>query len=507
MEKIKPVVLCILDGWGYNPSKVGNAIELAQTPNWHRMLKEYPHNLIEASGEAVGLPEGQMGNSEVGHTNIGAGRVVMQLLGMIEQSIKNDTLKDNEYLKEFVETVKSNGGACHLLGLLSDGGVHAHIKHIIALAKAIETSGIKIYFHAITDGRDTPPSSAVQYMEEFLNATKELSNLTVATVSGRYYAMDRNKTWDRTKLAYDAMVEGKTINKFTNPIDAIKESYANGKTDEFIVPTALEGYNGMTDGDGVLIANFRADRVRQIADALANPEFNQFERDKVVKFSALLGMAEYSVELDKFYKTLFPAQALKNIFGEVIAKEGLCQLRIAETEKYAHVTFFFNGGEEKTFNCEERILIPSPSVATYDLKPEMSAYEITENLEKVIAEDKFDVIIVNYANGDMVGHTGIEEAAQKAAVAIDNCIARLEKAVLAKHGVLLITADHGNAEKMLDENGKPFTAHTTNPVEVILIGMDNVKELKRGKLADIAPTLLKILEIKQPTEMTGKSLF
>ena len=507
MEKIKPVVLCILDGWGYNPSKVGNAIELAQTPNWHRMLKEYPHNLIEASGEAVGLPEGQMGNSEVGHTNIGAGRVVMQLLGMIEQSIKNDTLKDNEYLKEFVETVKSNGGACHLLGLLSDGGVHAHIKHIIALAKAIETSGIKIYFHAITDGRDTPPSSAVQYMEEFLNATKELSNLTVATVSGRYYAMDRNKTWDRTKLAYDAMVEGKTINKFTNPIDAIKESYANGKTDEFIVPTAFEGYNGMTDGDGVLIANFRADRVRQIADALANPEFNQFERDKVVKFSALLGMAEYSVELDKFYKTLFPAQALKNIFGEVIAKEGLCQLRIAETEKYAHVTFFFNGGEEKTFNCEERILIPSPAVATYDLKPEMSAYEITENLEKVIAEDKFDVIIVNYANGDMVGHTGIEEAAQKAAVAIDNCIARLEKAVLAKHGVLLITADHGNAEKMLDENGKPFTAHTTNPVEVILIGMDNVKELKRGKLADIAPTLLKILEIKQPTEMTGKSLF
>ncbi len=508
MSKQNPVVLCILDGWGYNPSKVGNSIEIANTPNWHRMLDTYPHNLLDASGEAVGLPEGQMGNSEVGHTNIGAGRVVMQLLGMIEQSIKNDTLKDNEFLNDFISKVKASNGACHLIGLLSDGGVHAHIKHIIALAKAVEKSGVKVYLHAITDGRDTPPSSAVQYMEEFLNATKALTNLEVATISGRYYEMDRNKTWDRTKLAYEALTEGKTIDKFTNPVEAIKQSYANGVTDEFIVPTAKEGYDGMTNGDGVLIANFRADRVRQIADALANPYFDNFERDKVVKFSALLGMAEYSVELNEFYKTLFPAQELKNIFGEVIANAGLCQLRIAETEKYAHVTFFFNGGEEKTFHCEERILIPSPSVATYDLQPEMSAYQITEKIEEALKEEKFDVIIVNYANGDMVGHTGIEPAAQKAAETIDECIARLEKAVLAKHGVLFITADHGNVEKMLDSDGKtPFTAHTTNPVEAILIGVEEVKELHKGKLADIAPTLLKILNIPQPAEMTGKPLF
>ena len=508
MTTKKPVVLCILDGWGYNPNKDGNSIELANTPNWHRMLNEYPHALIEASGEFVGLPEGQMGNSEVGHTNIGAGRVVMQLLGMIEQSIKKDTLKDNEYLKEFISNVKNANGSCHIMGLLSDGGVHAHINHIIALAKAVETSGIKVYLHAITDGRDTPPSSAKKYMEEFIEKTKNLKNLEIATISGRYYAMDRNKTWDRTKLAYEAMVEGKSIEKYTNPLDAIENSYKNEITDEFIVPSCKEGYDGMNNGDGILIANFRADRVRQIADAFANSEFNNFQRDKVVKFSSLLGMAEYSEELNTFYKTLFPAVSLTNIFGEVIANAGLCQLRIAETEKYAHVTFFFNEDEEKTFPCEERILIPSPSVATYDLKPEMSAYEITDNLERVINEDKFDVIIVNYANGDMVGHTGIQTASQKAAETIDACIARLEKAVLAKHGALLITADHGNVEKMIDENGKPFTAHTSNPVETILIGCDDVKELKTGgKLADIAPTLLKILNIEQPKEMTGTPLF
>ncbi|MDE6224394.1 MAG: 2,3-bisphosphoglycerate-independent phosphoglycerate mutase, partial [Alphaproteobacteria bacterium] len=289
MSKQNPVVLCILDGWGYNESKIGNSIEIANTPNWHRMLNEYPHNLIDASGEAVGLPDGQMGNSEVGHTNIGAGRVVMQLLGMIEQSIKNDNLKDNEFLKDFIQKVKSSNGACHLIGLLSDGGVHAHIKHIIALAKAVENAGVKVYLHAITDGRDTPPSSAIQYMEEFLEATKDLTNLEIATISGRYYTMDRNKIWDRTKLAYEALTEGKTIDKFINPMEAIKQSYANGVTDEFIVPTAKEGYDGMNNGDGVLIANFRADRVRQIADALANPNFDNFERDKVVKFSALLG--------------------------------------------------------------------------------------------------------------------------------------------------------------------------------------------------------------------------
>lgn len=503
----KPIVLCILDGWGYNPNKTGNAIENASTPNWHRMINEYPTTFLDASGTAVGLPEGQMGNSEVGHTNIGAGRVVLQLLGQIEQSIKNDTLKNNKYLKEFIEKVKASNGACHLLGLLSDGGVHAHIDHIIALAKALDLNNLKTYIHVITDGRDTAPSSAKMYVEQFIEATKDCKNIEIATISGRYYAMDRNKTWDRTELAYNAMTEGKSETKFTSAINAIEQSYANEKTDEFIIPTVKEGYNGMNDGDGLLIANFRADRVRQIATAFADKDFNDFTREKIINFSALLGMAEYSEELNKLYNTLFPAISLTSIFGEEIAKAGLKQLRIAETEKYAHVTFFFNGGEEKVFPNEDRILIPSPSVATYDLKPEMSAYEITDNLEKVIAEDKYDVIIVNYANGDMVGHSGIMEATIKAAETVDNCIARLEKAVLAKNGILFITADHGNCEKMIDENGKPFTAHTSNKVQAILIGDNEIKELHQGKLADIAPTLLKIMNLPIPKEMDGKPLF
>ncbi len=507
-DRKKPVLLCILDGWGYNPNKTGNAIEEANTPNWHRMLNEYPHGLLDASGTDVGLPRGQMGNSEVGHTNIGAGRVVLQLLGQIEQAIQTDTLKSNPYLLEFIKKVKDANGACHLFGLLSDGGVHAHIDHIIALAKALDANNIKTYIHVATDGRDTPPSSAVEYVKQFIDATKDCKNVSIATISGRYYSMDRNKTWDRTKLAYDAMTIAKSESKFTNPVDAIEASYKNGKTDEFIVPTVNENYHGMNDGDGVLIANFRADRVRQIASALADPDFKDFTRQKVVKFSALLGMAEYSEELNKLYKTLFPAVALKHIFGEEVANAGLKQLRIAETEKYAHVTFFFNGGEEKVFPNEDRILIPSPSVATYDLKPEMSAYEITDNLEKVIAEDKYDTIILNYANGDMVGHTGIMSAAKKAAETLDNCIARLEKAILAKNGAMLIIADHGNCEKMVDENGEPFTAHTTNKVFSILVSNDkDIHSLHDGKLADVAPTLLKLLNLPIPSEMTGKPLF
>lgn len=507
MTRKKPVVLCVLDGWGYSVNTEGNVINPTNTPNWYKMLEEYPHNLLEASGEAVGLPAGQMGNSEVGHTNIGAGRVVMQLLGLIEKNIKENTLKDNKFLHDFIEKTKSKGGDCHLFGLISDGGVHAHIDHIIALAKTISEEGIYVRIHAVTDGRDTPPQSAITYISQLLEVTKEHKNIEIATISGRYYAMDRNKTWDRVKLAYDAIVEGKSKTRFTNPMAAIEASYENDITDEFIVPTCAEGYTSMKDGDSFLIANYRADRVREIADAIANPEFNYFPRDKVINFSSLLGMAEYSEDLNKLYGVLYPATPLKNIFGEVIADAGLCQLRIAETEKYAHVTFFLNGGNEKVFHCEERILIPSPAVATYDLKPEMSAYEITDNLERVISEDKFDVIIVNFANGDMVGHSGIEEATVKAAITIDNCIERLKTAVLAKQGVLFITADHGNCEKMLDETGKPFTAHTSNPVEGILIGVDEVKNLNRGKLADIAPTLLKILGLEVPKEMEGKPLF
>ena len=504
----KPVLLCILDGWGYNPNTTVNAIETANTPNWHRMLNEYPHGFLNASGNEVGLPEGQMGNSEVGHTNIGAGRVVLQLLGQIEQAIKTDTLKDNKYLIEFIQKVKSQNGDCHLLGLLSDGGVHAHIDHIIALAMALDANNIRTHIHVVTDGRDTPPSSAINYIKEFIEATKNCKNVDIATISGRYYAMDRNKTWDRTELAYDAIVSAIAPTKFSDPAKAIEDSYANNKTDEFIIPTVNASYTGAKDGDGFLIANFRADRVRQIATALADPSFNEFSRKKVVKFSALLGMAEYSEELNKLYSTLFPAIVLKHIFGEEVSNAGLTQLRIAETEKYAHVTFFFNGGEEKVFPGEDRILVPSPAVATYDLKPEMSAYEITDNLERVIAEDKYDAIILNYANGDMVGHTGIMSAAQKAAETIDNCIARLEKAILEKDGAMLIIADHGNCEKMVDEDGKPFTAHTTNPVYSILVSNDkDIKSLHDGKLADVAPTLLKLLDLPIPEEMTGKPLF
>ena len=507
-ERKKTVLLCILDGWGYNPKKEENAIETANTPNWHRMLNEYPHGFLDASGTDVGLPRGQMGNSEVGHTNIGAGRVVLQLLGQIEQAIENDTLKTNKYLTEFVEKVKSANGACHLFGLMSDGGVHAHINHIIALAKVLDANNLKTYIHIVTDGRDTPPSSAKDYIEQFIDATKDCKNIEIATISGRYYAMDRNKIWDRTELAYNAITEAKASIKFYCPVKAIEDSYANGKTDEFIIPTVNENYKGMNDGDGILLANFRADRVRQIASAFADPEFKDFTREKVVKFSALLGMAEYSEELNKLYKTLFPAVQLKHIFGEEVANAGLKQLRIAETEKYAHVTFFFNGGEERVFPGEDRILIPSPAVATYDLKPEMSAYEITEQLEKVILEEKYDAIILNYANGDMVGHTGIMAAAQKAAETIDNCIARLEKVILEKNGAMLIIADHGNCEKMVDENGKPFTAHTTNKVFSILVSNDkDIKELHDGKLADVAPTLLKLLNLPIPSEMTGNPLF
>lgn len=508
MTRKKPVLLCILDGWGYNPNTKVNAIETSNTPNWHRMLNQYPHCFLDASGTEVGLPAGQMGNSEVGHTNIGAGRVVLQLLGQIEQAIQTDTLKSNKYLLEFIEKIKSNNGACHLFGLLSDGGVHSHIDHIIALAKALDANNVKTYIHIATDGRDTPPSSAVNYVAQLQKEIDNCKNIEIATISGRYYSMDRNKTWDRTKLAYDAIVCGKAETKFSNAQKAVEVSYANGKTDEFIVPTVNENYSGAKDGDGFLIANFRADRVRQIATAIADPEFKDFQRECVVKFSSLLGMAEYSEELNKLYKTLFPAISLKHIFGEEVANAGLTQLRIAETEKYAHVTFFFNGGEEKVFKGEDRILIPSPAVATYDLKPEMSAYEITDNLERVIAEDKYDAIILNYANGDMVGHTGIMAAAQKAAETIDNCITRLEKAILAKDGAMLIIADHGNCEKMFDDDGKPFTAHTTNKVYGILVSNDkSIKKLNDGKLADVAPTLLKLLDLPKPEEMTGNSLF
>lgn len=504
----KPVMLLILDGWGYREEKTpDNAIENGNTPNWHRLLNECPHGFVETSGLAVGLPEGQMGNSEVGHTNLGAGRVVMQDLPKIDLAIKDGSLAKNLILNDMIKTLKANGKSCHLMGLMSPGGVHSMQNHIVALAKIISSAGVKVKIHAFLDGRDTPPSSAGEYLAQLTKDISELKDVEIATIEGRFYAMDRDKRWDRVELAYNNMVmaDGK---RFANADEAIKASYENKVTDEFVIPAVIGDYNGMEDGDAVLMANFRADRAREILYALADSEFRGFERKKIVKLSNSIGMTEYSVDHNRFMKTIFPPEALVNILGEVIAENGLTQLRIAETEKYAHVTFFFNGGEEKEFNGEERILIASPKVATYDLKPEMSVYEVTEQLVKAIEDKRFDVIICNFANGDMVGHTGIMDAALKAVEAVDNCLGKVEQAIKNVGGVLIVTADHGNAEKMIDEKtGQPYTAHTVGKVQAVLVNdKSGVTALNNGCLADIAPTMLDLLQIKQPTEMTGKSL-
>ncbi|MBE6445482.1 MAG: 2,3-bisphosphoglycerate-independent phosphoglycerate mutase [Alphaproteobacteria bacterium] len=504
----KPVLLMILDGWGYREEKTqDNAIEMGNTPNWHRMYKDNPHSLIETYGLAVGLPEGQMGNSEVGHTNLGAGRVVMQDLPKIDLAVKDGSLAQNQTLVNMINTLKNNGKAAHVMGLMSPGGVHSSQEHIVALCKILNANGVKTWVHAFLDGRDTPPSSAVDYLAEFEKSVSDLSHVKIATIEGRFYAMDRDKRWDRVELAYDNMVSA-TGKRFASSDDAIKASYADKVTDEFVIPCVVGNYNGMEDGDAILMANFRADRAREILYALADDKFSGFERKKIVKFSDHVGMTEYSVDHNRFMHTVFPPEALTNILGEVVANHGLTQLRIAETEKYAHVTFFFNGGEEKEFDGEERILIASPKVATYDLKPEMSVYEVTDKLVEAIESKKFDVIICNYANGDMVGHTGIMDAALKAVAAVDECLGKVEAAIKNVGGVMIVTADHGNAEKMLDEKtGQPYTAHTVGKVPAILVNdKSGIKALKDGCLADIAPTMLELLNIEQPKEMTGHSL-
>lgn len=504
----KPVMLLILDGWGYRKEITpDNAIEQGHTPNWHQILKEYPHCLVQTSGLAVGLPEGQMGNSEVGHTNLGAGRVVMQDLPKIDLAIKDGSLKKNPVLLKLIEKLKENGKTCHLMGLMSPGGVHSSQHHIVALAGILNEHGIKTDVHAFLDGRDTPPESAAGFVAEFEKDTAAMENVKIATVAGRFYAMDRDKRWDRVEKAYNNMVmaDGK---RFADAVEAIKASYAEKVSDEFVVPAVIGDYQGFEDGDAVLMANFRADRAREILYALADKEFGGFERKKQVAFSMAVGMTEYSVDHNRFMKTMFGPEALHNIFGQVVSDHGLTQLRIAETEKYAHVTFFFNGGEEREFDGESRILIPSPKVATYDLKPEMSVYEVTDKLVDAIENKRFDVIICNFANGDMVGHTGIMEAALKAVAAVDECLGRVAKAIEDVGGVLLVTADHGNAEKMVDEKtGAPYTAHTVGKVMDVLVNApQEVKGLRDGKLADIAPTLLDLLGIDKPAEMNGQSL-
>ena len=504
----KPVMLLVLDGWGYREKITkDNAIEMGHTPNWHKYINEYPTCFVETSGLAVGLPEGQMGNSEVGHMNLGAGRVVMQDLPMIDQAIKDGSIKQNKVLCDMISTLKQSGKTCHVMGLMSPGGVHSSQAHIEAMCKILSAQGIKVAVHAFLDGRDTPPSSGAEYVKEFEQNMKSCPNVKIATVAGRFYAMDRDKRWDRVEAAYNAIALGEGAHAATAD-EAISQSYTAGKTDEFVIPCVIGDYHGASDGDVILMCNFRADRAREILYALGDKDFNGFARSKEIAFAACVGMTEYSVDHRRFMQTIFPPESLTKIFGEVISEHGLTQLRIAETEKYAHVTFFFNGGEEREFKGEERILVPSPKVATYDLKPEMSVYEVTDKLVDAIENQRFDVIVCNFANGDMVGHTGIMEAALKAVAAVDECLGRVVDAIKKVGGVLLVTADHGNAEKMVDEvTGEPYTAHTVGKVRAVLINCQTpIKGLRDGRLADVSPTLLDLLGIPQPAEMTGHSL-
>lgn len=499
----KPIVLCILDGWGIAENEKYSAIAKANVPNFNSYVKNYPNSQLNASGEFVGLPDGQMGNSEVGHTNIGAGRIVMQDLPMINKDVANNTLKDRSAIQNAIKSVK---GKMHLIGLLSDGGVHSHINHIINIAQTFAKAGIEVCLHALLDGRDTAQKSALTYIKKFEDATAGLS-VKIATVGGRYYGMDRDKRWERVEAAYNCIVSADG-NRFKTASEVVEDSYSKGKTDEFVEPSVVGDYAGMNDGDGFLFCNFRADRAREITDALGNPDFKEFARKKVVNFSFKGELTEYSEAHAKFLTTIYMPEEITHSLGEIVSQNGMNQLRIAETEKYAHVTFFFNGGKETVFPGEERTLINSPKVATYDLQPEMSAAGVKDGVINAIDSGKFDLIVVNFANPDMVGHTGIMDATIKAVEAVDKDLGEIVDDIKKKDGLILITADHGNAEKMFDEEtGQPFTAHTTNKVPLILVGNDVQKyKLSDGNLSDIAPTILQLMELKQPEEMMGKSL-
>ncbi|HEX4617403.1 MAG TPA: 2,3-bisphosphoglycerate-independent phosphoglycerate mutase [Stellaceae bacterium] len=503
----RPLVLCILDGWGERQKADDNAIEIARAPNWHRLKARWPHAQLQASEHYVGLPNGQMGNSEVGHTNIGAGRVVLQDLPRIDAAIAEGRLGTMPALSDFIGKLREGRGTAHLMGLMSPGGVHSHQRQIAALARILAEAGVPVAVHAFLDGRDTPPKAAASYVKQFLKDVGGLPDLRIATLCGRYYAMDRDKRWDRVERAWRVIVGG-VGERADDPLQAIEAAYARDETDEFVAPTAIADYPGMHDGDGLLIANFRADRVREIAAALLDHEFCGFEQEKRISFSATLGLVEYSTELNRFLATLFPPENLDDSFGEVVSRAGLTQLRIAETEKYAHVTFFFNGGRETVFPGEERILVPSPKIATYDQQPEMSAPEVTDKVVEAIRSGRFDIIVLNYANTDMVGHTGRIDAATKAVEAVDACLSRLTEAVEQAGGTLVITADHGNAEMMRDpETGEPHTAHTLNPVPFIVVNPPaKVGHLENGRLSDVAPTLLDIIGLTKPAAMTGHSL-
>lgn len=505
----KLTMLMILDGFGENLNNEGNAVNLAKKPNIDKLRKICPVSHIDASGAAVGLPDGQMGNSEVGHTNIGAGRIVYQKLTKITKSIEDGDFFSIPEFTEAIENVKKNNSKLHIMGLLSDGGVHSHQRHLYGLLELAKRKGLdnNVFIHAFMDGRDTLPASGEGYIQELQEKMKEKGVGKIATLSGRYYAMDRDKRWDRVEKAYNALVKGEGV-LAKDPIQAIEESYQQEIFDEFVVPTVITDANDqplakIESGDSVIFFNFRPDRARQLTRAIVDDKFDGFKTDKLdIDFVC---MTEYDDTMPNV-KIAFKPEELTNTFGEVVSKLGKKQLRIAETEKYAHVTFFFNGGREEPYPGEDRILVNSPKVATYDLQPEMSAYEVTEKVVEAINSEKYDTIILNFANTDMVGHTGNIDAAIKAVEAVDKCVGEIVEAVQKQNGVLLITADHGNAEQMIDyQTGEPLTSHTTNLVPLILVGMENV-ELKDGRLCDLTPTMLDIMEEQKPKEMTGESL-
>lgn len=502
----KPLALVIMDGYGIAPREDGDATRAANTPYLDKLFENNPTSQLGASGKSVGLPDGQMGNSEVGHLNLGSGRIIYQDYTRINKALEDDELISNTKIKEAFDHVKTNDSALHLMGLLSDGGVHSHIRHLFGLLDAAKRSDIEeVYIHAILDGRDTPPQSAVKYLEELENKMAELDIGEIATVSGRYYTMDRDNRWERTELAYNALVlgEGK---KADSAVQAVEESYEKDVDDEFLVPVVINPEGRIKDNDSVFVFNFRADRVRQITKALALEEFSEFKRpEEHPENLYYLCMTEYDEEFD--LPVAFGPQEIKDTLGEVLSREGLKQLRIAETEKYAHVTFFFNGGVEVANPGEDRVLIQSPQeVATYDQKPEMSAEEVTDKLLELLDKEDYDVIILNYANCDMVGHSGDFDAAVKAVEAVEKGVSKIVPAILERGGQVLLTADHGNAEQMKEEDGSPFTAHTTNPVPLTYLGGPAESGIESGILADIAPTMLDILGIEQPESMTGESL-
>ncbi len=500
----KPVMLMILDGWGYRADSADNAVAQANTPNFERLMESSPHALLATCGLAVGLPEGQMGNSEVGHLNIGAGRVVMQELPRIDHAVEDGSLAKNEILTGMIAGLKASGANCHLLGLISPGGVHSHQDQAIALAKIITAAGVPVIVHGLLDGRDTPPQSGAEFVKEFEAALPK--GARIGTLIGRYYGMDRDKRWDRVAQSYNLIVSGQGTH-FDAAADAIAASYANKITDEFIKPISLGDYTGVKNGDGLLCFNFRADRVREILAALLDPAFDGFERALLPKFSFAIGMTAYSDALAPFMQTLFPPEPMDALLGEVVAAAGKTQIRMAETEKYPHVTYFLNGGREEPYKGEDRIMVPSPKVATYDLQPEMSAPELAGKAVDAINSGKYDLLVLNFANSDMVGHTGFLSAAIKAVEAVDAGIGRIAEALKAHDGALIVTADHGNSELMLDpETGGPHTAHTLNPVPVICMGGPPGAKLHDGVLADLAPTVLALLGLPQPELMTGKSL-